>query len=78
VEENRENFCKSLDEKLLRSALYGMHTVILIALKTVSAQAKHGDAVNITSSEPIAQDDDFREVKKRKRHNFDDTSQSAK
>jgi hypothetical protein len=51
AEENRANFCKSLDGKLLFSALYGMYTVTLIELKAVSAQAKHGDAVNEASSE---------------------------
>jgi hypothetical protein len=78
AEENRANFCKSLDWTLQFNALYSMYTVTLIQLKAVSAQAKHSDAVNKTSSESTAQDDDFREVKKRKRHNSNDTSQSAK
>jgi hypothetical protein len=55
-----------------------MYTVTLSELKAVSAQAKHSDSLNKTSSESTAQDDDFREVRKRKRHNSDDTSQSAK
>jgi hypothetical protein len=59
AEENRANFCKSLDGKLIFSALYGMYTVTLIELKAVSSQAKHSDAVNKTSSESTAQDDDF-------------------
>jgi hypothetical protein len=63
VEENRANFCKSLDGKLLFSALYGMYTVTLIELKAVSAQEKHSDSLNNTSSESTAQDDDFLEVK---------------
>jgi hypothetical protein len=55
-----------------------MYTVTLIELKAVSAQAKHSGAVNKTSSESTVQDDDFREVKNRKRHNSNDTSQSDK
>jgi hypothetical protein len=55
-----------------------MYTVTLIELMAVSAQAKHSDTVNKTSSESMAQDDNFRKVKKRKRHNFNDASQSAK
>jgi hypothetical protein len=39
---------------LLLSALYGIYTVTLTELKTVSAQAKHSDAVNKSSSESIA------------------------
>jgi hypothetical protein len=50
-EENKANFCKSLDGKLVLRALYGMYMVTLIELKAVSAQAKHSDAVNITSAE---------------------------
>jgi hypothetical protein len=60
------------------SVLYCMHTVTLIELKAVSAQAKHSNSLNKISSESTAQNDDFREVKKRKWHNSDDTSQSAK
>jgi hypothetical protein len=78
VKEKRANFCKSVDGKLLFSALYGMYTVTLIELKAVSAQAKHSDSLNKTSSDSMAQDDDFWEVKKCKRHNSVDTSQSAK
>jgi hypothetical protein len=44
----------------------------------VSAQEIYNGAVNNTSSEPAAQDDEFREVKRSKRHNSNDTSQSAK
>jgi hypothetical protein len=55
-----------------------MYTVTLIELKAVSAQAKHSVSLNKTSSESTSQDDDFREIKERKRRNSDDTSQSAK
>jgi hypothetical protein len=71
AEENRADFCKGLDGKLLLSALYGMYTVSLNELKAVlkvSAQAGQSGAVNKTSAESTAQDDDFQEVKRRKRH----------
>jgi hypothetical protein len=55
-----------------------MYTATVIELKAVSAQAKHRDSLNKTSSESVTQDDDFRKVKKRKRRNSDDISQSAK
>jgi hypothetical protein len=44
--ENRTNFCKGLDGKLLFSALCGMYTVTLNELKVMSAQAKHSGAMN--------------------------------
>jgi hypothetical protein len=70
AEENRGYFNKALAEKPLFSVLYGMYTVTLNELKVVlkaSAQAKQTDAVNKTSLESTAQDDDFREVTRRKR-----------
>jgi hypothetical protein len=78
AEENRTNFCKYLDGKPLFSTLYGMCTVTLNELKAVSAQAKHSGAANKTSLEPTAQDAEFQEVKRCKRHNSNDKSQSAK
>jgi hypothetical protein len=78
AEEKRANFCKYLDGKPLFRTLYGMYTVTLIELKAVSAQPKHSGAVNRTSSEPTARDEEFHEVKGRKRHNSNYTSQSAK
>jgi hypothetical protein len=44
----------------------------------VSAQVEQSGAVNKTSVEPAAQDDDFREVKLRKTQISNDTSQTAK
>jgi hypothetical protein len=55
-----------------------MYTVTLIELKDMSAQEKHNSAVNETSSESAAQEDDFQQVKRHKRHNSNDISQSAK
>jgi hypothetical protein len=54
-----------------------MYMVTLIELSALSAQAKYSDSLNNTSSDSTAQDDDFREVKKHKKPNSDDTSQSA-
>jgi hypothetical protein len=79
-EENRENFCKTLDRKPLFSALYGTYMVTMNELKAVhnvSAQGGQSGAVNKTSVESMAQDDDFHEVKRRKRHASNDTSQTA-
>jgi hypothetical protein len=62
AEENRGTLQKSGWEASF-SALYGMYTVTLIELKAVSAQAKHSDSLNNTSSGSTAHDDDFLEVK---------------
>jgi hypothetical protein len=79
--ENRANFCKVLDGKLLFSALYGMYAIALNELKTVlkvSAPAGQSRAVNKISLKPTAQDDDFQEVKRSKSYISNDTSQAAK
>jgi hypothetical protein len=81
AKENRVNFCKVLEGKLLFSALYSMYTVTVNELKAilkVNAQAGNSGPVNKTTLESTAQDDDFQEVKRRKRHIFNDTSQTAK
>jgi hypothetical protein len=65
AEENTTNFCKDLDGKLLFSALYYKFMVTLNELKAglkVSAQARQSDAVNETSVESKAQDDDEDEM----------------
>jgi hypothetical protein len=61
--EKRSKFCKGLDGKPLFSTLYIMHTVTrkeLKALRKVSEQAGQSGAVNKTSMESTAQDEDFR------------------
>jgi hypothetical protein len=50
----------------------------LKAVLKVSAQAEQNGAVNKPSVESMAQDDDFRQVKKCKRQISNDTSQIAK
>jgi hypothetical protein len=77
AEENRANFCKVLGWKPQFSALYCMYTATMNELKAVSAQPKHSGAVNKTSLKPTAQVDDFQKVKRRKRHNSNDNSQSV-
>jgi hypothetical protein len=81
AEENRANFCKAADGKPLFSAPYGMYIVTPNELKAVlkmSAQEGQSGAVNKTSVESTAQDDDFQEIKRRKRHIYNATSQIAK
>jgi hypothetical protein len=46
-----------------------MCTLTLIELKVVNAQAEHSDSLNKISSGSTAQDEDFWEVKERKKHN---------
>jgi hypothetical protein len=81
LEENRPNFCKAADGKPHFSPPYGRYTVTLNELKAalkVSAQTGKSGAVNKTSVESMAQDDDFREVKRRKRETSNDTSHTTK
>jgi hypothetical protein len=81
AEENRPNFCKGVDGKPLFSDLYNMYALALKELKAilkVSAQAGQSGTVNKTSVESVAQDDDFQQVQRCKRHICCDTSQTAK
>jgi hypothetical protein len=81
AEENRANFSKIQKGKPLFSALYGICTLTLNELKAVlkvNAQARQCGAVTKTSLESATHDDDFQEVKRRKRHISHDTSQRAK
>jgi hypothetical protein len=73
LEENRAIFCKFLDGKPLFSALYGMYTVTLKELQAVlkgNTQTEQSGTVNKTSLDSTAQDDDFQEVKRRKRRHL--------
>jgi hypothetical protein len=70
TEDNRGNFCKILEGKRLFSALYGIYKLTLNELKAVlkmKAQAGKCGAVTKTSLESAAHDDDFHEVKIRRR-----------
>jgi hypothetical protein len=79
IVENGAKFSKGLGGKPLFSALYGMYTVLneLRAVLKLSAYAEQSVTVNKTSVELVAEDDDFREVKKCKRHNSNNASQAA-
>jgi hypothetical protein len=80
AEENRANFCKNVDGKPLFSALYSIYTVTLNELKAVlkmRAQAGQSGAVNKTSLDSMTLDDDSQEVKRRKRHICNNSSQTA-
>jgi hypothetical protein len=48
------------------------------AVLKVSAQAGQRGVVNNTKVKPVSQDDDFQEVKRRKKHITNNTSQRAK
>jgi hypothetical protein len=50
----------------------------LKAVLKMSAQAGQSGSVNKTSVDTTVQDDDIREVKRRKRHIYNDISQTAK
>jgi hypothetical protein len=52
--------------------------MVTMSILKVSAQAGQSDAVNKTSVESTAQDDDFQELKRYKRHISNDISQTAK
>jgi hypothetical protein len=81
AEEKRANFCKGLDGNPLFGALYGMYAVTLNEMKAVlkvSPQAGQSGAVTKTTMQSAAQDDDFQEIKRRKRHISNNTSQTAK
>jgi hypothetical protein len=78
AEENRTNFSKYLDGKPLFSALYSMYTVTLNELKAVVCTGKTQCYSKQNPMEPTAQDDEFRKVKRSKRHNSNGNSQSAK
>jgi hypothetical protein len=62
-------------------ALYGIYVVTLNELKVilkVSTQAGQSGAVNKTSVETMAKNDNFHEVKRHKRHISNDTLQTSK
>jgi hypothetical protein len=65
AEENRANYCKALSGKTLLSAMYGTYSVTLTGLKSILQVYKSTEK----STEKPAQDEDFQEVRRRKRHN---------
>jgi hypothetical protein len=74
TEENRDSYCKALTGKILFSALFGTYTVTLNDLKSL---------VKATSSETSktakpAQEEDFKEVRRRKRQNTTESTPISK
>jgi hypothetical protein len=73
AEENRQNFCKVLNGRNLFNALHGTYTVALHELKAVlKASTPTGQFKKPKSA--ATQEDGFKEVRRRKRHN---TNESA-
>jgi hypothetical protein len=58
--------------------MYAVTLNELMAVLRVSAQPGPSGAVNTTSVESTAQEDDFQEVKRRERYISDNVSQTAK
>jgi hypothetical protein len=76
AKENRAKFCLLSDVKPIFSAFYGMYTVTLKELQAVlkvNTEAGQSGAVKKISFETTAQDDDFQEIKRRKRRISNDT-----
>jgi hypothetical protein len=71
AEENRANYCQALKGGCLHIALYGMYAVTLNALKTALTEIARAKKAN-------NQDDDYTEVRRRKRHTSDETSRKSK
>jgi hypothetical protein len=67
AEENRQNFCKALNRKTLFSVLHGTYTVALQELKALLKEISPASKSE-TSKCAASQEDDFKEVRRRKRH----------
>jgi hypothetical protein len=74
AEENITNYCKALTGKTLFSAIYGTYTVALKELKSLLKAS----TTACRSTEKPAQDADFQEVRKRKRHNTTEAALTSK
>jgi hypothetical protein len=71
AEENRANYYQPLKGGSLFSALYGMYTVTMNALKTALTEIARAKKAN-------NQDDDYTVVRRWKRHTSDETSRKSK
>jgi hypothetical protein len=77
AEEKRQNFCKVLNGKNLFNALNGTYTVPLHELKAVLKAST--PAGQFKSPKPTAtQEDGFKEVRRRKRHNTNESAPTSK
>jgi hypothetical protein len=77
TEENRQNFCKVLNRNNLFSALYGTNTVALDELKAVM-KASTPAGQSKTPKSAATQEDGFKEVRRPKRHNTNETAPTSK
>jgi hypothetical protein len=80
VEENRSNYCKALSGKTLYSALYGTYTVTLDEFKGLlktSIRSQENEPPKSTGPSP-QQEEGFKEVRRRKRQNSQETAETAK
>jgi hypothetical protein len=77
ADENRQHLCKSLSRKVLFSALYGTYILALYELKAV-LKASTLASQSKTPKSAATQEDDFKEVRRRKRHSTDETAPTSK
>jgi reverse gyrase len=78
VEENRVNFCKALSGKTLCSVLYCMYIITLKELKGLvkrSIFVEESSNTEVTEEQP---NEDFQEVRRRKRHSTVETAKTVK
>jgi hypothetical protein len=80
AEENGANYCIGLHEKPLFSALYGTYTITLQELKAVIKARTRADQTTIakTTGQQTKKEDDFQEVRRRKRRAPDETEGTSK
>jgi hypothetical protein len=77
AEENRQNFCQVLNGKNLFSALYVTYTVALDELKAVLKKSTPAGQSK-TPRSAATQEDGFKEVRRSKRHNTNETAPTSK
>jgi hypothetical protein len=79
AEDNRAKYCKALSGKLQFGTLHGTYTVALKELKSLLKASNSAGGTN-TSTESVkpSQDDGFKEVRRRKRHNTNEVSPTSK
>jgi hypothetical protein len=79
AEDNRASYCKALSGNVLFSALRGAYTVALKDLKSLlkSSNSAGGTATGIEPVKP-KQEDGFKEVRRRKRHNTNEAAPTSK
>jgi hypothetical protein len=77
AEENRQNFCKVLNGKNMFNALYGTYTVALHELKAVLKACTPTGQFK-TPKSAATQEDGFKEFRRRKRHNTNESAPNSK